>query len=110
MGGLAGHQVLLILIMYAYLAYCLQIIASKTQTENGWLAWIPIVNFFLMCKVANRPIWWALLIFIPFVNIFILIALWMAIAAARNKPVWLGIFIIIPLANLILSSYLAFSE
>ena len=97
---------------YAYLAFSLQTIANKTNTENGWIAWIPIpiVGIYLMCKIAGRPGWWVLLSFIPFVQMFILVILWMEIAEARNKPNWLGLLILVPIVNFILPGYLAFSE
>ncbi len=99
--GLAG---------YVWLALCLHLIANKTSTPNAWLAWIPIANIYLMCKVADRSGWWTILFFIPLVNIIIAIIVWMGIAQARNKPSWLGILMIIPVVNLIISGILAFAE
>ena len=95
--------------IYVYLAICLQTIARKTGTEHGWLAWIPIANAYLMCKVAGKPGWWLLLFFIPIVNIVIMVIVWMGIAEARDKKGWLGILMIVPIANLVIPGYLAFS-
>ena len=94
---------------YVYLAFCLQTIANKTNTEHGWLAWIPIANVYLMCKIAEKPWWWLLLCLIPIVNIVIMVILWMGIAQARDKKGWLGILMIIPIANFVVLGYLAFS-
>jgi len=98
------------LILYIYYAICLMVIANKTNTPNSWLAWIPIANIYLMCKIAGKPGWWVILFFIPFVNIVIGIIVWMKIAEARKKPSWLGILMIIPFVNLIIPGYLAFSD
>lgn len=98
------------LAVYVWLALCLHIIANKTSTPNAWLAWIPIANAYLMCKVAGRSGWWTILFFIPLVNIIIAITIWMGIAQARDKPSWLGILIIIPVVNLIIPGILAFAE
>ena len=98
------------LAMWAYVAYSLQTIARKTNAENGWWAWIPIANIVLMLKIAQKPIWWVVLVLIPIVNIVIFVLVWMAIAEARGKARWLGILIIIPIGNLILPGYLAFSD
>ncbi|MGB7055620.1 MAG: DUF5684 domain-containing protein [bacterium] len=98
------------LIIYIYYAICLMIIANKTNTPNSWLAWIPIANIYLMCKVAGKPGWWVILFFIPFVNIVIAIIVWMKVAEARKKPGWVGILMIIPFVNLIIPGYLAFSD
>jgi hypothetical protein len=51
------------LAVYVYMALALQTIAIKTNTENPWLAWIPIANLILMLNVAKKPMWWIILIF-----------------------------------------------
>lgn len=35
----------------------------------GWMAIIPILNLYVLCKVARKPGWFVLLFFIPLVNI-----------------------------------------
>jgi len=106
---------------YAYSALTLQLVAKKTGTANAWLAWVPVGNIFLMCMVAHRPLWWALLLLIlPFTIIGILPAIIMAvvvlmdIAAACGKPKWLAFLTVIPFINSIgwifFWGYLAFSK
>lgn len=95
---------------YVYLALCLMTIARKTNTPNGWMAWIPIVNVFLLLMIAQKPLWWFLLCLIPLVNIVIFIIVWMGVAKAVNKPEWWGILMIVPLVNLIVPGYLAFAK
>jgi len=111
--------VLLIAILpYIYYAVTLQMIASKTGTENAWLAWIPIAQVYLECKIAGKPGWWLLLrllpVLIPFAGLIITsivtIIVWMGISEARRKSTWLGILSIVPLLNLFLFGYLAFSK
>jgi len=97
-------------VLYVYLALALQTIAKKTNTENAWLAWIPVVNIILMLNIAKKPIWWFLLMFIPLVNIVIGIVVWMAIAEARGKPSWWGILLIVPIVGIIVPGYLAWSD
>jgi hypothetical protein len=92
------------------MALCLQTIAKKTNTENAWLAWIPIVNIILMLNIAKKPLWWIILLLVPLVNIVIMIVVWMAIAEARGKPSWWGILMIVPLVGIIVPGYLAFSD
>ncbi len=96
-------------VFYVYTALALQTIAKKTNTENPWLAWIPIANIILMLNIAKKPLWWFVLCLVPFVNIVILVIVWMAIAEARHKPNWWGILMIVPVANLIVPGYLAWS-
>ncbi len=103
-------QVIVYLGIYVYLAIALQTMAKKTNTKNGWLAWIPIANVYLLCKVAGKPGWWLLLFLIPLVNIVITIIVWMGVAQARGKASWIGILMIVPFVNLIIPGYLAFSK
>src|SRR6266508_583642 len=56
---------IMLVVMYVYMAVCLQTIAKKTNTENPWLAWIPIANIILMLNIAHKPLWWFLLMLIP---------------------------------------------
>ena len=98
------------LAVYIWLALCLYIIANKTNTPNALLAWIPIANIYLMCKITREPGWWTILFFIPLINLVILIIVWMGIARVRNQPSWLGILMIIPGVNLIIPGVFAFSE
>jgi len=96
--------------LYVYIAICLQTIARKTDTPNGWLAWIPVANLYLLCKLGGKPGWWLILLLIPIVNIIILFIVWIGIANQRNKPAWLGAVWFIPVLNLITTGILAFSE
>jgi hypothetical protein len=98
------------LVMYVYHALALQTIAAKTNTENAWFAWIPILNLILMLNIAKKPIWWILLFLIPIVNVVIYVLLWMGAAEARGKPNWWGILTIVPLVQLIVPGYLAWSD
>jgi hypothetical protein len=95
---------------YIYGALAVQTIARKTNTENGWLAWIPIANLILWANIARKPIWWGILCMVPLVNIVFMILLWMAIAEARKKPSWWGILLIVPIVNLVVPGYLAWSD
>jgi hypothetical protein len=111
---LAGTMLLFMLAValvgYIYVSLALQTIATKTSTQNGWLAWIPIVNIFLMLDIAKKPLWWFILFLIPLVNIVMAVIVWMGIAEARHKPNWWGILTIVPIANLIVPGYLAWAD
>jgi len=109
-GGLMLVWLIFVLAIYAYFAICLMKIATKTNTPNGWFAWVPILNVILMLQIAKRPMWWIILVFIPLVNVIVSILIWMDIAVARGKPNWIGILMIVPIANVIVPGYLAFSN
>ena len=104
--------------LYIYSAICLQIIANKTNTENAWLAWIPIANLFLMCKIASLSYLWLLgflLGFIPMIGGILSMCLagyfWYKIGIARSKePQWIGALVAIPIVGLFVMGYIAFSD
>jgi hypothetical protein len=98
------------LAVYVYMAYSLQTIAKKTSTADHWLAWIPMANLYLMCKIAARPVWWLLLFFVPLVNLVITVIVWADIAKTRNKEGWLGLLMPVPLVNLAVMGYIAYSD
>ncbi|MFA5339085.1 MAG: hypothetical protein WC317_02920 [Candidatus Omnitrophota bacterium] len=105
------------LIYYIYLAVCLQVIAGKTDTRNGWMAWIPIANLFLACNIGNVRYTWLLLLLSglipplgPLCYLFLFGLLWYKIALARGKEGWIGIITAIPVAGLFTMGYLAFSK
>ncbi len=107
-------------LIYVYSSLCVYFIAKKINIEPAWLAWVPIANVFLMCKMAGLSYMWllgAIGLFIPIVNILaniyfigLTIFMWYKIAIARGRPGWVGILTIIPIANLVIMGYLAFSE
>ena len=104
MGGLVGIGT------YVWMALCLYIIAKKTNTENAWLAWIPIGNVVLACLIAGKPWWWVFLFLIPIANIvFAIIVMW-KICEARSKPGWLSLLMFVPIANLVVPGVVAFTD
>jgi hypothetical protein len=59
--------------------------------QPGWAAIVPIYNMYILCKVAGRPGWWLLLLFIPFVNFIVLAVLSVDVAKSFGKGIGFGI-------------------
>ena len=117
LGAFLGVMFFGFLILYVYAALALMYIGKRTNTENAWLAWIPIANIYLMTKIGKIHPAWTLVIllsFIPMVgSLLLMIAMvyfWWKIAEARSKPGWWGILMIIPLVNLVMMGILAWGE
>ncbi len=120
MGLLAGFLVVALVIgiaVYIYMALALMTIAKKTKTPNGWLAWIPIANLYLMTQIAGVPAWTMLaflLVIIPFIGGLAFMAVyiwwWWKIAEVRKKEGWLSILMIIPIVNLIIIGIIAWKD
>ena len=73
------------------------------------MAWVPVLNVYLLCTIGGKPGWWTVLLFIPVVNVFFAILVFMAIAETRGKPFWWGVLIAVPLARAVVPGYLAFA-
>jgi hypothetical protein len=71
----------------------------------GWAAIIPIYNFIVLLDIVGKPWWWLLLFFIPFVNLIILIVVYMDLAKAFGQSTLFGIGLIVlsPIFMLILA-------
>ncbi len=59
-----------LIISYVLLSISLYKVFEKAG-EDGWKGLVPGYNFFVWSKIIGQPSWWALLLLIPIVNIFI---------------------------------------
>lgn len=102
------------LAMYIYMSLALMTIANKLGVENGWFAWVPILNLILMAKLGDVNPWLLLLFLIPGVNaIFMLyfaVAVFMKICEKRGLDKYIGLLILLPVANIVLPGYLAWAK
>ena len=98
-----------VIILFLF-AYPLQVLAQETDTRPSWLAWVPIANLYLMCKIAGHPFWF-LGLFIPIVHLLAWYEVGVGLAEKRNSSWALGFLMLIPgLGQLILFWYLAFKK
>lgn len=95
---------------FVWISLCLYVIARKTNTDNPWLAWVPVGNIILACLIAGKPWWWGLLFFIPLLNVVLMVIVVWKIAERRGKPGWVAILMLVPVANLIVPGVLAFDD
>jgi hypothetical protein len=59
--------------------------------KPGWAAIIPIYNMIVLLEIAGKPIWWFILMLIPFVNIVVIIIVLIALARNFGKGVGFAI-------------------
>jgi hypothetical protein len=97
-----------LVLLYVYFALSLSTIGEKLGKDNRILAWIPIANVIFTLELAGRPWWWIFFLLIPFVNIILMVIIWMDIARNNNQPPWIGLLTLIPIAQFILPGYLAY--
>lgn len=115
--GLGIAAFFLLFVLYVYSSAALMTIAKKTKTEPAWLAWVPIINIYLMVKIAGLEWYWALGIFagiVPFIGAVLVLVwavyIWWIISEKRSYPGWVGILMAIPGVNLIALGVLAWRD
>src|SRR5947208_11116389 len=59
--------------------------------KPGWACIVPIYNLIVLLEIAGRPIWWIVLMLIPFVNFVVFIILGIDIAKAFGKGTGYGL-------------------
>ncbi len=64
----------------------------KKAGKPGWASLIPIYNVYVLLKIVGRPVWWLLLLLIPFVNFVISIILAIDLAKSFGKGGAFGFF------------------
>jgi hypothetical protein len=94
--------------MLFYLAIIVVVIAGMWKVftkagQPGWAAIVPIYNIVILLKIVGRPVWWLVLLLIPFVNFVILILVSIDMAKSFGKGpgfgigLWLLSFIFYPI-------------
>lgn len=76
--------------------------------QPGWGCLIPIYNGILLLKIAGRPLWWIILMIIPFVGI--IVAFIVMIDVARNFGKGTGFGIGLTLLGFIFFPILGFGD
>ncbi|MHB8881142.1 MAG: DUF5684 domain-containing protein [Thermodesulfovibrionales bacterium] len=114
MGGLFAGSLLLVfgilLAFYVFFSLCMYLIAKKLNVPAAWTAWVPLLNLWAFVGSAGKPWWWILLLFVPLVNFFVGIYLWLCITENLGKNKWLGLLMLVPIVNMIFLAVLAFSK
>lgn len=91
-----GGSLVGLIFMVLYFALVIGVIAGVWKTfvkagKPGWGALIPIYNIILLLQIADKPLWWIILFFIPLVNIIVAILLSIEIAAKFGKGAGFGL-------------------
>lgn len=97
-----------------YLLFCLAVvkICRKTTVRPGLWAWLPGFQFIALFKAAGMSPWSYLLLYIPLVNLIVMIVWCFKICRTRQKHPALG-FLLLPFMipiNIFVFFYLAFSS
>jgi Family of unknown function (DUF5684) len=96
----AGQQAMALGFMILWAVLAILVIAAMWKVfvkagEPGWAALIPIYNFLVLLKIAGKPMWWFILMLIPFVNLIIAIMVMVSLAKNFGKGVGFALGLIL---------------
>ncbi|MGA8807804.1 MAG: DUF5684 domain-containing protein [Thermoanaerobaculia bacterium] len=63
--------------------------------KPGWAAIIPIYNVIVLLEIAGKPLWWFILLLIPFVNLIVMIIVLVALARNFGKGIGFALGLLI---------------
>lgn len=91
-----GFWIFLALMSLVMLCFILFYIAAmwKIFTKAGYPGWhsiVPFLSTYTLCRIAGRPGWWWVLMFIPCVGTVVAIIVWLDLAKAFGKEVGFGL-------------------
>jgi len=104
----------LFLALYVYFSYCLMKMADLLQQNNIWFAFVPFLNYWLLCEMDNKGAgwFWTMLIFsfcLPFITVVMMILILMDVAEEMGFASWWGILALVPIFNIYVFYKLAFT-
>lgn len=85
-----GAGVVGLIFILIYLAFVLLIIVGMWKMftkagKPGWASIVPIYNIFVLIEITGKPLWWIVLLFVPFVNFVVAILINLALAERFGK-------------------------
>ena len=107
-GDAAGLAVSATFLVFAIAWAVLVLVAGwkmyEKASQPGWVAIIPLLNFFGLLKIVHRPLWWFVLLLIPFVNIvfFVIVMSDLSKAFGRGLGTTLLLVLFTPIGYLVL--------
>lgn len=92
-GGIAGIGAIMLvgtLILSVVLIIALWKIYTKAG-KPGWAAIVPIYNFIVLIQITELPMWYILLFFVPFGNIYAMFKIYIELAHKFGKSTGFGV-------------------
>lgn len=99
--AIAGAMALFGLVVGVFALICAAIVIAAMWKlfakagKPGWAAIIPIYNIIVLLEIIEKPLWWIVLMFIPFVNFVIAIIVNIELAKKFGKDIVFAIGLIL---------------
>ena len=109
-GAMIAFYILLLLVIFLMIVSSWKIF--KKAGQPGWASIIPIYSTVVMIHIVKKPVWWVILMFIPFVNIVVSIIIIHNLSKAFGKGIGFTVglivlpFIFFPILGFGKSTYL----
>lgn len=81
-------------VMVGILAIVSLWIIFKKAGKPGWAAIVPIYNLVVLLQICDLPLWYIILYFIPFVNIYAIFKTYIALAHKFGKSTGFGVLMV----------------
>jgi hypothetical protein len=91
--ALLGAYLVFVLVIAVVMLISMWKIYSKAG-QPGWAVLVPIYNMIVLLNIVRKPVWWILLMLIPFVNFIIVILIYLELAKVYGKSTGFGLGII----------------
>ena len=95
------------LLIYLFYGFVLGKVLEKAG-KPLWVGFVPIYNLVVLLEVIGRPLWWVVLMLIPFVNFIIAIILCIDLAKSFGKDTVWGV--LTALFSFVMLPIMAFSS
>lgn len=93
MSNFGFGEIILIAFVIAFLIFVMAGFWKVFQKAGyaGWECIVPIYNYYIMTKIADKPGWWTILMCIPYLNIIAFIVVSIGISENFNKGAGFGV-------------------
>ena len=83
-------------VVLAYIVSCIPLsLIFKKADKSAVAAFVPIWNTIVLLQIVGRPVWWIVLLLIPFVNLIFIIIIYLDLATVFGKQAGFGIGLIL---------------
>jgi hypothetical protein len=102
--------VVLTVLGHIFCSFCFMLICQKAGKPGGLLVWLPLFQWLPLFKAAGMSGWNFLLLFLPVLNVLVMLTWCFKLVKALDKHALIGLLLFLPVTNLIALLYLAFSH
>lgn len=102
-----GAALVVYLLIFLFIGFCYGKLFQKAGRPL-WAGFVPIYNLIVLLEIVGRPLWWIVLMLIPFVNVVVLIITSIDLAKSFGKTTGYGIGLL--LLGIIFLPMLAFGD